>query len=371
MAKYPHIVREPLLIILDGLDECKDKQAQCEFIDLISTHVREVKEFPLRWMICSRPEWYLKSTLSDADFHGVYERKEVEVDDPEAREDVKRLLETGLGKIRKRYKDRLPDGWPPKHHLRYITTAASGHLGFVSFILRFIEDEEYDDPDGQLQICVGFLGGGGKIGVINPLHALDLLYRQILSNVPRNRLPITMRILGLVASHPDSLHSSDNQAKFLNLDQTIFHQSLQHLHSVVYVPPTEASSTTEIRIYHASFSDFLSDSHRSGEFYLDPAVVIRDLVFQSLDHMENDDGSPSNEAVIKFSASTVWGSSRFLSNDFLPTFISRLERFDLNRSTRVHTMVGAHKFGGLQFAEFIEWLYSLKGCSGPCRSPSC
>ncbi|KAF9446005.1 hypothetical protein P691DRAFT_230845 [Macrolepiota fuliginosa MF-IS2] len=45
MAEHPHTVREPLLIILDGLDECKDKQAQCEFIELISTHVREVKEF--------------------------------------------------------------------------------------------------------------------------------------------------------------------------------------------------------------------------------------------------------------------------------------------------------------------------------------
>ncbi|KAF9442613.1 hypothetical protein P691DRAFT_765028 [Macrolepiota fuliginosa MF-IS2] len=152
MAKYPHTIRGPLLIILDGLDECKDKQAQCELIDLISTHVREVKEFPLQWMICSRPEWYLKSTLSDADFHGVCERKEVEVDDPEARGDVKRLLEAGVDKIRKRYKDRLPDGWPPEHHLWDITSVASGRLGFASFVLRFIEDEEYDDPDGQLQV---------------------------------------------------------------------------------------------------------------------------------------------------------------------------------------------------------------------------
>ncbi|KAF9442614.1 hypothetical protein P691DRAFT_765029 [Macrolepiota fuliginosa MF-IS2] len=310
-------------------------------------------------MICSRPEWYLKSTLSDADFHGVCERKEVEVDDPEARGDVKRLLEAGVDKIRKRYKDRLPDGWPPEHHLWDITSVASGHLGFISFILRFIEDEEYADPDGQLQVCVKFLNSGGKVGVINPLHALDLLYRQILSNVPRNRLPITMRILGLVASRPDNLHSSDNQARFLNLDRTIFYQSLQHLHSVVYVPPTEKSSTTELRIYHASFSDFLLDSNRSGEFYLDGAVVVRDLVFQSLDCMENDDGSPSNEAVIKFSAPTVWGLSRFLSNDFLPAFISRLERFNFSRLTCAHTMTGTHKFEELQFAKFIEWLYSL------------
>ncbi len=55
MNKHPELVREPLLIILDGLDECKIKEAQCEFVELISDHLRQVKDFPLLWMICSRP----------------------------------------------------------------------------------------------------------------------------------------------------------------------------------------------------------------------------------------------------------------------------------------------------------------------------
>ncbi len=51
MNKYPELVQNPLLIVLDGLDECKSKEAQCEFVELISDHVRQEKEFPLLWMI--------------------------------------------------------------------------------------------------------------------------------------------------------------------------------------------------------------------------------------------------------------------------------------------------------------------------------
>ncbi|KAF9445118.1 hypothetical protein P691DRAFT_762774 [Macrolepiota fuliginosa MF-IS2] len=39
MTQYLHTTPQSLLIIIDGLDECMDKQAQCKFIDMISTHI--------------------------------------------------------------------------------------------------------------------------------------------------------------------------------------------------------------------------------------------------------------------------------------------------------------------------------------------
>ncbi|KAF9440589.1 hypothetical protein P691DRAFT_780046 [Macrolepiota fuliginosa MF-IS2] len=178
---------QPLLIIIDGLDKCRDKKAQQELIDLIGTHTRQVDRFPLRWMVCSRPEWHLRSRLSNPDFHVVCERHELEIDDTEAQRDVQRLLETGFENIWEEYEDYLPTGWPPQDDLCLISMVASGYLGFASFILRFIGNDQYSDPDSQLGVCMKFIGGGGgTIGAINPLHALDLLYRQILSDVPVN-----------------------------------------------------------------------------------------------------------------------------------------------------------------------------------------
>ncbi|KAF9439453.1 hypothetical protein P691DRAFT_837023, partial [Macrolepiota fuliginosa MF-IS2] len=284
VTQYPHTVREPLLIILDGLDECKDKEAQCEFIDLINSHSRQV---PLRWMICSRPDWLLMTVLSNPDFMVTCRCEELNICDEEAQRGAQRLLEVEFDKIRRKYRDRLPVDWPPGYQRWRIAFIASGHLGFASFILRFIGDKEYDDPDGQLKACMTFLKGGRTVGPISPLHALDDLYRQVLSDVPANILSTTMRILGLVIIDRHGLDSANDQARFLGLDQVTFRRALQNLHSVVYVPPIEESNTTPLHTYHASFSDFLEDSNRSGQFYLDREAAKYDFALQCLHWFES------------------------------------------------------------------------------------
>ncbi|KAF9443960.1 hypothetical protein P691DRAFT_763811 [Macrolepiota fuliginosa MF-IS2] len=230
MTQYPHAVPQPLLIIIDGLDECMGKQAQCEFIDMISAHVRKVDKFPLRWTLCSRPEWHLESMISDPDYHVICKREELQLDNGEAQEDVRRLLEAEFDEIQKRY--RLPDGWPPEECFYGIVGAARGHLGFASFVLRFVGDKEYGDADNQLKVCMKFLRGGGALGGINPLHALDLLYRQILSDIPTGDLPTTMRILGLLIFF--TLPSANDMADFLDLNPGKFHCLLERLHSVLH-----------------------------------------------------------------------------------------------------------------------------------------
>ncbi|KAF9453094.1 hypothetical protein P691DRAFT_659278, partial [Macrolepiota fuliginosa MF-IS2] len=373
MTQSPHTVQEPLLIIIDGLDECKDKQAQCEFIEFISTHVRQVDKFPLRWMICSRPEWHLTTMLSNPDFGINCQREELRIDDSAAKRDAHFLLVAEFDKIRKKYQDRLPAHWPPEHQCQRIAFIASGHLGFASFILRFIEDEEYDDPDGQLQVCMKFLdGGSSSIGAINPLHTLDLLYHRILSDVPANHLPITMAILGLMIGG-SGFCSADDQARFLNLNSTTFRRSLQHLHSVVYVPPISESNATSLRIYHASFSDFLTDSTRSGKFYLNREAAKYDFILRCLHWINNggkkaiyiapvlvtnpctfQDGSSSNEAMIKISAANGWNACYGLSSDFFPVLLGQLECFNFGRLKRAHFMTD-----DAEFATFLSWLYSL------------
>ncbi|KAF9441849.1 hypothetical protein P691DRAFT_851447 [Macrolepiota fuliginosa MF-IS2] len=285
MTQHPHAVPQPLLIIIDGLDECKDKQAQCEFIDMISMHVQQVDEFPLRWMICSRPEWHLESMISDPDYHVVCKQEKLNVYDGEAQEDVRRLLETEFDTIQKRYRARLPDGWPPEECFDRIIWAAGGHLGLASFVLKFIGDKGYGDPDGRLKVCMRFLRGGGALGGINPLHALDLLYRQILLDISADDLSMTMRILGfLIHTFPAS--NASDIAEFFDLDFGKFHRLLEQLHSVLHVPLAD-EFITRFSFYHASFPDFLEDRVRSGGFWLDLGVMDHDIAFQSLHWLED------------------------------------------------------------------------------------
>ncbi|KAF9440302.1 hypothetical protein P691DRAFT_767957 [Macrolepiota fuliginosa MF-IS2] len=212
MTQHPHTVPQPLLIILDGLDECEDKQAQC-----------------------NRPEWHLESMILDPDYHVVCEREELKIDDGEAQEDVRWLLEAEFDKIQKRYRAQLPDGWLPEEYVDWIVSAVGGHLGFASFALRFIGDKGYSDPDGQLRVCMRFLHGGSVLGGMNPLHTLNLLYHQILLDIPADDLSTTMRILGFLI-HVVLSSSASGIAEFFDLDLGEFYHLLEQLHSVLHVP---------------------------------------------------------------------------------------------------------------------------------------
>lgn len=282
MSQNKASTTEPLLIIIDGLDECKGQEAQREFIKLIGDHTRSVDEFPLFWMICSRPESHLKSLLANPHWPITCQREELVIDDTEAQQDAMRILRSEFDKIRHDNEDRLGIDWPSEADLRLIAVAASGHLGFASFIIRFIDDKEYNDPDGQLQVCLRFLGGSSMPGAINPLHALDLLYHRILSDIPADVLPTTKRILGICIVYPNSPLSARDLAIFLGLDRDPFYRSVQQLHSVLFIPVASSAASANIRFYHASFSDFLRDPFRSGGFSLNTAAVHHDVAVRSL-----------------------------------------------------------------------------------------
>ncbi|KAF9439685.1 hypothetical protein P691DRAFT_780214 [Macrolepiota fuliginosa MF-IS2] len=209
-----------------------------------------------------------------------------------------------------------------------------------------------------------FLDGGRIVssGGIDPSRALELLYRNILSGIPPDHLPIAIRILQLLNVHHHDLSTADNQAMFLGLDQDTFHKSIQKLHAVVYVPPANECNTTAVRIYHHSFSDFLEDSDRSGKFYLDRGVAEYDFTLQCLHWIENGAGSPSDRSIFRFSVSNGWDACCNLSDDFIPGIISRLERFDFSRLT--YARVGQASYHGKPlvydgFGKFLQWLFSL------------
>ncbi|KAJ3563229.1 hypothetical protein NP233_g9077 [Leucocoprinus birnbaumii] len=128
-------LHQPLLIILDGLDECSDRLAQVEFIEMISDYVRKGGEIPLRWMICSRVEPDLKAVFSSEACKGVYLYKGLKINDHEARNDAMRILTAGFQDIRKRFPDQVTQEWPAEDQIQTIADRASGHLGFVSFII--------------------------------------------------------------------------------------------------------------------------------------------------------------------------------------------------------------------------------------------
>jgi hypothetical protein len=372
VTRDPDIASLHLVIVIDGLDECNDQDAQCEFIELINN----ADHLPLLWVILSRPEYHLKSLLSHADFHIDCLREDILVDDEEAQQDTRRLLSSELEKIHQQYDDQLDPNWPPEEHVRIIATAALGHLGFASFILKFVGDRECSDPQRQLETCVHFIGGVRLLGpdAISPLHALDLLYRQVLSGVPADCLEVAIRIISLIIIYPYPSFSTQNIANFLSLSKGIFYRSLRCLHSVLFIPPASEAHHLGTHVYHASFSGCLKDPNRSGRFVLNEAATHYDVVSQSLrwwcagrssTHQTLTTTQISSEplwiepfasndhsiaALRQFSTSVMWKACCAVSSEYVPQLLSTLSSFpfcDL-RKQEIED----------DFPEFLAWVYS-------------
>ncbi|KXN80599.1 hypothetical protein AN958_09746 [Leucoagaricus sp. SymC.cos] len=220
-----HVSTHPILVIVDGLDECSDKEAQGVLIQLISDCART----------CSALTW-----LNDPSILCICD--ELLVDGVEGRDDVYRFLWDGFAEIRRRYWEMLDSDWPPEDEVVQIARASSGHFAFASTAIDFIGANPPGNPVLRMQICLNVID---KLPIcnINPLRALDLLYLEILSTIPSHVLPNTMKLLSLHfmlqnvtdLGYPSERTVLIDNANVLCLDKATVYAALRDLHSVLEV----------------------------------------------------------------------------------------------------------------------------------------
>jgi hypothetical protein len=272
-----------LAVLIDGLDECEGQDAQIRIINLINKFAIQYPKSPLTWIIASRPEYHLSIPFQSGAISGSFCILEVPVDSNEACQDVERFLRAEFMSICENYPHDIPPGaqWPVEHDLTKICRASSGHFGFASTLARFIGDDVIGDPVNQLTIVLSV----AEHPDINPLASLHSLYTKILDCVPKYLLPalkllITFRFTmyeiapGYIETAVFPLVSA---ATLFDLKQNTVYAALRKLHSVIRVPSVEASGKDNIHFYHASFTDFLSDVSKSGNYALDATEYYTNL----------------------------------------------------------------------------------------------
>ncbi len=261
------VMQEPLLILLDGLDECQDIPAQCEFVEMIGETIRLKKDLPLLWLICSRPEPHLKYIFLRSDFGIDCDREELVID-ATTRDDVDKYLRASFAELRSKFWDVTDPSWPEDGQFSSVSKTASGLFILASTIVIYLGDPVYANPTARLIDFLQFMGNAHAVGTKNPLEALDLFYSNIFSQVPDDILPITKRLLGhhLTLQRCTGAFSARVLCNFLNIDQATFYSALRKLHSVVNVHPPEEVNQGSFRFHHASFQDYLCDPFRSGKY---------------------------------------------------------------------------------------------------------
>ncbi|RXW17249.1 hypothetical protein EST38_g8606 [Candolleomyces aberdarensis] len=261
------LARGPFLIVLDGLDECDNKDEVQELIEGMLAFFDDNPFIPLRVFITSRVEQHIQSHLdvpgvrldnlvdhcSDADIATFLE---VLFKNEMRRNPVIRAYISEHGE------------WPPTNDKRKLVQHIGGSFIFASTVFKFImgstaEDGSSATPMDRLPLALK----------MNP--GLDGLYTQTLAR--SQHLPHFPDIISTIALLETPLPTS-GIAELLGISTYKVVNVLVNLQAIIQVPGTDDIPVT---LFHTSLRDFLTTQSRSGRFFAHPREHVR-LYFRCL-----------------------------------------------------------------------------------------
>ncbi|KAF8816093.1 WD40 repeat-like protein [Phlegmacium glaucopus] len=330
------------LIVIDALDECKDMGTTSIILSSLSRYVSELS--PLRILVTSRPEQSITSVFAHKSGHLnaasqclVLHKLELSV----VRQDIKRYLLSALQDIRERYG--LDSSWPSEEDVEALATLSFGLFIFAATSIKFIEERNDSDPQGQLTrlLSAKELNANAQS---SPYHHLDKLYTQVLMHVfPDISVLLSGRlkmILGTIVSLQEPL-------------------SPVYLENLLGLTPSTIRQTL---LHHPSFVDFITDSNRchDANFRVDSEKQHTLLAIRCLEAMQSlkqDICGINNPCILN---SEVDGLHSRIADNILPhiQYACRHWMFHLTRALVSDTLVSLLK-------EFCNkyLLYWIEACS--------
>lgn len=245
----------PLVIIIDALDECDDRHAVLQLLDLLAMHAPSLSGIKL--FVTSRPESEMRTGFTKL---GSLHEKIVlhDLDQEVVSSDIKKYLNHEFG--------RLDEGaWLAPEDKVDLLVQQCGGLFIYAFTAYHWIERNIDKSEG----LIDFLSHNPQA---DSAADINTLYTQILTDAfQRRKVADKQRmrsILGaiLLAFHPLKLHSI---SRILDVPEPHLRESLSQLHSVLLVP---AHADGVVRIFHASLSDYITGESASvHEFFIDIA----------------------------------------------------------------------------------------------------
>uniref|UniRef100_A0A8H7XMD0 NACHT domain-containing protein n=1 Tax=Psilocybe cubensis TaxID=181762 RepID=A0A8H7XMD0_PSICU len=283
------------VVIIDGLDECSgEKRMQVAILSTIANAIIQ-HCIPLRFLIISRPEYWIADVFETGCFSSIVKRVSLR-DDLEADAGIKTYLRSEFNRI---YEENIEimhsvhRPWPEDHLIDRFVRSASGQFVYASTVVKFIGDSLHCDPLEQLRILI-------RPGPHDALafSELDQLYASILSSYPR--WDALKRVLGAILCTPYS--NSESVMEFIfNVSPPELRQILRSMRSLICTTESKCSpllqrliptfgtpryDTPWLSFHHLSFEEFIKDSSRSGKFLVNEwstsihafCVIIRHLI---------------------------------------------------------------------------------------------
>ncbi|KAJ3545843.1 hypothetical protein NMY22_g2279 [Coprinellus aureogranulatus] len=226
----------PFIVVIDGADECDDRDDMAELIEHLLEVFKENPRLPLRILFVSRIEAHIQGRLEDGRVHIENLRCY------QALEDITLLVNDTFERARKRDRVIRSYGcrWPSDSQVRSLVNHANGSFIFARTLLDYILGLDSVPHDGLTPM--------DRLECALNLNGLDAFPGEFCRLVRIRHIP--------PPGHPDVQD----------------HQHLDPLQSIIYLPATD---DTGVSFFHASLADFLHDGRRSGSIISPTEVTLR------------------------------------------------------------------------------------------------
>ncbi|KZT35367.1 hypothetical protein SISSUDRAFT_174394 [Sistotremastrum suecicum HHB10207 ss-3] len=262
---------DPVLIVIDSLDECKSAPVERKaLLTILSSHLHE---FPsnFRIFVTSRPEDELTNLKFPEGSH--VERRDLETWQKDSiDQDLQRYYESRLGDLDESVTSSLDTRWPSRSWVAELIQRSEGLFQWAFTMCR-----ELVAPG---QVPVKFLND--VIQSKSGLGAMDKLYEEVLRDKFGSD-PVQTKgvcsVLGFILCVRTPLPVSSLIALGETPDTAGSTQSVvRHLGSVLAGVSTDSELTSPIHAYHTSFLDFLFREGRSNLYHIDRLVQDKAIV---------------------------------------------------------------------------------------------
>ena len=309
--------KEPIVFIIDGLDECEGEDMQSNILRLLGSVFQRPSVGGcdrICFIVTSRPEPWIQDEFTIEPLSSIT-RQIFLGQTSEANEDIRTFLRLGFTEIHDSPKHRLmmsdvAKPWPSYSVLDDLVDKASGQFIYPATVLKFVGDPNYR-PTDRLDIIASIPAISPSALATNPLAALDQLYSQILStSSDKQRMLDTLGALIAMRAAVSGLFLEwSPRADCLRVAEKLYGlqpgdgpQALRMIHSLVHITrrslmsdvaddslsPSEGRQSREddIRFHHKSFVDYLSDPSRSLEHRVDMVEINKRLALACIATMQ-------------------------------------------------------------------------------------
>ncbi|KDR78435.1 hypothetical protein GALMADRAFT_64084 [Galerina marginata CBS 339.88] len=258
-------VDSPMVIVLDGLDECGTPEAQQYILRLIAESVSKFS-IPLCFLIASRPEKAIRDSFNDQPLLAITDRLVLD-EKYHPDDDIRLFFVESFESLKRTHELRslLPPVWPSNNDIDKLVRKSSGQFIYAATVVKFVKSS-CQRPNKQLDIILGVTAAG----TATTFAELNALYSTIFSLVSKEDLDKALEIISILIFLINL--TSCQIETILSYPPGETQRTLIDLHSVLGIPALE-QDREDLHILHASLQDFLLDSSRSKDFHVDQGIA--------------------------------------------------------------------------------------------------